>query len=56
MPGTTTDALGFFDAHKYKSGAWGNFNGSLIVTGSGTWMKHDGPYYGATHYIWDGAC
>jgi hypothetical protein len=56
MPGTTSDALGFFDAHKYVSGSWQNFGGSAFATGGASWLQYDGPYYGTTHYIWDGAC
>lgn len=55
MPGRTSDALGFFGAQKYKSGSWGNFNGS-VLPGRPSWAAYDGPYYGTTHYIWDTAC
>jgi hypothetical protein len=56
IPGTTADALGFFDAHKYVGGSWSNFNGTGFVTAGASWIKEDGPYFGTTHYIWDGDC
>ena len=56
MPGTTSDAMGIFDAHIYYSGSWTNFNSANGDTDDFARWPYDGPYFGTTLYIWDADC